>query len=88
MDIREIKILWNVKNVREDNMKTIKVNGMHCANCKAAVEKAVSALPGVKNAQVDLASGELRYEDADGQAPASSKLIKETIIGIGFEPAD
>lgn len=32
------------------------VEGMSCGHCKAAVEKAVSALPGVELADVDLAA--------------------------------
>ena len=32
------------------------VEGMHCGHCAARVEKALSALSGVKGAKVDLAS--------------------------------
>lgn len=46
-------------------MATLKVNGMHCENCKNAVEKAVSAIPGVKSAKVDLDKKELQYEEED-----------------------
>lgn len=69
-------------------MKTIKVNGMHCANCKAAVEKAVSAIPGIKNASVDLGKKELMYEDNDESIPVDQEVIKKAIIDIGFEPEE
>ncbi|MDR1019623.1 MAG: cation transporter [Synergistaceae bacterium] len=36
--------------------KTIKIEGMSCQHCSAAVEKALSALPGV-SATVDLDAG-------------------------------
>lgn len=67
-------------------MKTIKVNGMHCGNCKAAVEKAVSAIPGIKSANVDLAKKELQYDEHD--LPVPVEQIKNAIIAIGFEPED
>lgn len=34
--------------------KTLIVNGMMCKHCKATVEKALSNVPGVKTAVVDL----------------------------------
>jgi len=36
------------------------VAGMSCSHCKAAVEEAVKALPGVQEAEVDLAAGTTR----------------------------
>ena len=38
-------------------MPEIKVKGMSCEHCVAAVTKAVAGLPGVSNVEVDLASG-------------------------------
>ena len=46
-------------------MPKIQVDGMHCEHCKNAVEKAVSAIPGVKNASVNLDRKELEYEEED-----------------------
>lgn len=34
--------------------KIVTVNGMNCGHCKATVEKALSALDGVKDAKVNL----------------------------------
>ena len=36
--------------------KILKIEGMSCANCAAAVEKALLSLPGVAEAKVDLAA--------------------------------
>lgn len=66
-------------------MPTIKVNGMHCANCKAAVEKAVSAIPGVKSAKVDLDKKELSYEE-DKNMPIALDIIMGAIHDLGYEP--
>jgi len=37
---------------------TLKIEGMSCGHCKAAIEKALKAVPGVTNAAVDLAKKE------------------------------
>lgn len=36
----------------------LKIEGMTCGHCKASVEKALKAVPGVENATVDLAKKE------------------------------
>lgn len=36
--------------------KTMLIEGMMCAHCKAAVEKALAAIPGVSACKVDLAA--------------------------------
>ena len=45
-------------------MKILKVNGMRCGHCKAAVEEAAAKIPGVSNPVVDLDAKELRYEES------------------------
>ncbi|WP_100373043.1 copper chaperone CopZ [Bacillus sp. FJAT-45037] len=37
--------------------ETVKVEGMSCGHCKAAVEGALNKVTGVKSSEVDLASG-------------------------------
>ena len=48
-------------------MKTarLKVSGMTCGHCRAAVEKALRSQPGVHNATVNLESGsaEVEYDE-------------------------
>ena len=48
----------------EDMMKTLKVNGMRCGHCKAAVEEAAAKISGVANPQVSLEDKELRFEES------------------------
>lgn len=64
-------------------MKILKVNGMHCGHCKAAVEEAAGKIPGVSQPEADLAAGELRYEEA---APVDQEALKQAIRDIGFDP--
>lgn len=67
-------------------MPTIQVNGMKCENCKQAVEKAVNAIPGVKNAKVNLDTKELQYEHEDENMPIALKIIMDAIEDLGYKP--
>ena len=46
----------NTEN-RQTNTLTVKVNGMHCANCEVLVERRFKQSPGVSRVNVDHASG-------------------------------
>ena len=62
-------------------MKTvIKVNGMMCTHCKAAVEKAFKAVPGTVDAVVDL---EAKNVTVTGSAGAAD--LKKAITDAGYE---
>jgi len=67
----------------EDMMKTLKVNGMRCGHCKAAVEEAAAKIAGVANPQVSLEDKELRFDEA---APVDMQALKDAISNIGFDP--
>ena len=65
--------------------KVMKVEGMSCNHCKMSVEKALSALEGVKSAQVDLqkktATVVLAQDVAD-------EVLKKAVADAGFEPGE
>jgi copper chaperone len=65
-------------------MPEIKVKGMSCAHCAAAMTKAMGSLPGVSNVKVDLASGRVSYDCA---APISPGDLDRVVKAAGFEPA-
>ncbi len=44
-------------------MRTIKIEGMSCNHCVAAVEKALNSIEGVTNVMVDLNQGEASFEE-------------------------
>lgn len=67
-------------------MAVIKVNGMHCDHCKAAVEDAIKKIPGVKSAHVDLDKKELQYEEEDKNMPIALDIIMGAIKDLGYEP--
>ena len=58
----------------------IKIEGMSCGHCKAAVEKALKAVPGVETAVVDLANKEAVVT---GNAPMEA--MREAIEDAGYE---
>ena len=60
----------------------VKVSGMSCQHCVAAVDKAVRAVPGVTDAAVDLAAGAVKVTGAVDQ-----KQVIEAIKAAGYEAA-
>jgi copper chaperone len=55
---------------------TYLVQGMHCGHCVASVTEEVSSIPGVRDVQVDLGSGELVItSDSALAAPAVEAAV-------------
>ncbi|MGE4554290.1 MAG: heavy-metal-associated domain-containing protein [Desulfovibrionaceae bacterium] len=63
-------------------MKTVKVKGMSCGHCVASVTKALSAIDGLTNINVNLEQGQATYEETK---PVPEADIKKAIEKIGFE---
>ena len=61
---------------------TIKVKGMSCQHCVMSVTKALNQLEGIKNVQVDLAKGEVRF---DNTKEVASQRIEKAIEDTGYE---
>jgi copper ion binding protein len=61
-------------------MTTMRVTGMTCGHCVAAVSRAVKAIPGVENVSVDLASGQVVVD-----GPADKAAIEQAIVEEGYE---
>ena len=67
----------------ETKIDTLEIGGMHCASCVAAVEKALSGVPGVERASVNLAT-----EKATVEHDASRELddeLRRAVEKAGFE---
>lgn len=71
----------NIKEGEKDMKNTLLVEGMTCNHCKMRVEKAVSGVEGVTNAQVSL---EDKKVDFDGD-PSVIDQVKEAIKDAGYE---
>ena len=61
---------------------TIRVKGMSCQHCVMSVTKALGQLEGVKNVQVNLAKGEVRF---DNTKEVASSRIEKAISDAGYE---
>ncbi len=60
---------------------TLALEGMHCASCVSAIEKALSAVPGVTDASVNLATARA---DVTGESLEAAPLI-EAVRAAGYE---
>ncbi|MBM4349811.1 MAG: heavy-metal-associated domain-containing protein [Deltaproteobacteria bacterium] len=60
----------------------LRVKGMSCQHCVMSVTKALNQLDGIKNVQVDLSKGEIRF---DNTKPVASEQIEKTITDAGYE---
>ncbi len=63
-------------------MKTLKVKGMSCQHCVKSVKKALEEINGISNVAIDLATGEVTFEEAQ---PVDGDLIREKIQKAGYE---
>jgi len=71
------------KEKEKKEMKTtIKVNGMMCSHCKATVEKALKAVPGVTGAVADV---EKKQAEIEHDADASVDDMIKAVIDAGYE---
>jgi Cu+-exporting ATPase len=64
--------------------QTVRIGGMSCASCVARVEKALSAVPGVGRATVNLATETARVES---EGPLEFGRLQQAIEKAGYEAA-
>ena len=69
----------------ESCQQLLRVGGMTCGSCSAAVEAALRAVPGVQAAAVNLLSG-VAEVDYDPEVAGPRHLV-EAVEGAGFEAA-
>ncbi len=62
--------------------KILTVEGMMCAHCKASVEKALSAVPGVESAAVDL---EAKTASVTLSAPVEDAALTRAVTDAGYQ---
>ncbi len=63
-------------------MKKIKIAGMSCQHCVAAVKGALSSIEGIDSVKVDLETGEATFEE---RIPVDPEIIREKIEDEGYE---
>jgi copper chaperone len=60
----------------------LKVKGMSCQHCVMSVTKALNRLEGIKNVQVDLAKGEVQF---DNTKAVLMNQIEKAIEEAGYQ---
>ena len=63
--------------------KTMQINGMMCNLCKMTVEKAIKAVTGVKNVEVDLAA---KCAKITLNADVADDVLMDAVAKKGFTP--
>ena len=61
--------------------KTLSIEGMNCGHCTSTVEKALRAVPGMRQVAVDLAS---KTAVVDADASVSDDVLTKTVTDAGF----
>jgi len=76
---------WSGPASGASRQAVVAVNGMSCPFCAYGVKKHLSALPGVKNVQVELAKGEAIVEFSP-EAKVTDEQIQKAVRAAGFTP--
>ncbi len=63
-------------------MPEIKVKGMSCGHCAAAVTRALQTLPGISEVQVNVTDGRVAYQSA---GPVDPRELARVIEAAGYE---
>jgi copper ion binding protein len=63
---------------------TLKIEGMSCQHCVRRVKKAVSALAGVKDAQVEVGSARVAYDETR----LKKEDLKRAVEEAGYKVVD
>lgn len=71
-------------DVSRDQLALIRVEGMHCHKCEAAIQKALQRLPGVHEVEVDFNSRQasVLYDPAAVDVGRLMERVRET----GYQP--
>lgn len=64
---------------------TFQVNGMTCGHCVNAVSTELTALPGVTDVQVDLATGRVTVTS---QGPLDADAVRAAVDEAGYDLAE
>lgn len=75
---------YQAREAKGGKEETFRIEGMNCAACQAAVERAALAVDGVREASVNLLAGQMR---ALYEPPATSRAIIDAVTKAGYQAA-
>lgn len=84
--VRELGFTMVIEEEQPETVVEMSLSGMHCASCSSRIEKVIGSLPGVGQAEVNLAAETGRF--VFDPSLTSRRAIRETIekLGFGAEP--
>lgn len=62
--------------------KSIKIEGMSCGHCSAAVKKELEKIAGVSKVNVDL---DAKQATLEAEAPVSDEMLRAAVDEAGYE---
>jgi len=71
-----------MSDVSHDQFALIKIEGMHCHKCEQAIQRALQSHPGVREVEVDFASGQasVLYD----QGAVTIKQLMDSVNDAGY----
>jgi copper chaperone CopZ len=70
------------ENVAHDHLAVIKIEGMHCHRCEQTIQKALASQPGVREVEVDFASGQASVLFDENRV--SVRRLMDTVNEAGY----
>jgi copper chaperone CopZ len=70
-------------DVQNDKLLLIKIEGMHCHKCEAAIRRALAAQPGVHEVEVDFPSRQASV--LFDPAAVNVKELTQAVAGAGYK---
>lgn len=70
------------EEVAGDHLAVIRIEGMHCHKCELSIQRALSSQPGVREVEVDFASGQASI--LFDKARVSVHQLMQTVIQAGY----
>jgi uncharacterized protein len=73
------------ENVANDHLAVIRIEGMHCHRCEQSIQKMLAALSGVREVEVDFASGQASILYDKNQVGV--RKLMDTVNEAGYRAA-
>ncbi|MEW5827200.1 MAG: heavy metal translocating P-type ATPase [Candidatus Bipolaricaulota bacterium] len=73
------------RDARPERALTLRVDGMHCASCAQAVERALGRVAGVERAEVDLVGGRARVTASDD---VMLETLEQAVVAAGYSVSE
>src|SRR5438105_10688111 len=80
---RTMSTTGSSKDVTQDQLSVVRIEGMHCHKCEQAIQRALLRLPGVHEVEVDFNSGQASVLHQKGSLGA--KQMTDAVTAAGYK---